>query len=70
MKNSKFMAIFAVLAFGLLPAFMPAQAAVPDAVNLIIAAYEEDSLALIGMLVACGVTVWGATKLGQKMGWM
>lgn len=51
-------------------AAMPALAAAPAGAATAITAYQTDTVEVIGLLIAAGIAVWGARKLGQKMGWI
>lgn len=58
-----------------IPAFVlatggAAHAALDAGVTTAITAYQTDMLALIALLLAAGVAIWGAKRLGQKMGWL
>lgn len=63
------------LSLAAIPAFFAATsgyalAALPEAVSVEVATYKTDMLALLALCIAAGVAIWGAKKLGQKMGWL
>lgn len=64
-----------VLRLAAIPAFVlatagAAHAALDPAVTAAVTAYQTDMLALYALLITAGVAIWGAGKLGKKMGWL
>lgn len=47
-----------------------ANAAVPDGAAAAITGYQTDTVTVIGLLIAAGIAIMAAQKLGRKMGWI
>lgn len=59
-----------VAAVALMVAAVPAMAALPDGAAAAITAYQTDTVAVFGLLIAAGIAIFAVRKLGQKMGWL
>nr|WP_315238093.1 hypothetical protein [uncultured Albidiferax sp.] len=70
MNKSRFFRFATAAALGALSLSQAVHAALPEAVSTEVATYKTDMLALLALCIAAGVAVWGAKKLGQKMGWL
>lgn len=47
-----------------------AMAALPAGAAEAITAYQTDTVAVFGLLIAAGIAIFAVRKLGQKMGWL
>jgi len=70
MLKNKFTRFAALASVMTLAASVPAHAALDSGITSAITAYQTDSLAVIALLLGAGVAIWGARKLGHKMGWL
>lgn len=55
-------------ALGLSGLAAASHAAVPEGFAAAVTSYGTDTASAIGLLIAAGIVVWGAKKLGQKLG--
>jgi hypothetical protein len=60
----------ALVAASLVAGGTSVMAAVPDGAAAAITAYSTDTVTVIGLLIAAGIAVYAAKKLGAKMGWL
>ena len=68
MRRNTSKGLMGLLAVLLFAAVAPAMAAVPAGFNTAVTQYQQDVVAGIGLLIAAGIIVYGAKKLGQKLG--